>query len=296
MSEGGLLPWKRHTGENEPEYANYKDLQKPLPPPPPGQTWLQDENGEYRLTSFEVLARAAPVGPDDPGEASTLQSAEVVVQLGATEAEIEALDEDLDDTPEGFMSHVVLPGDTLIGICLRYRVKAQELRRINNFHGDFFRLCKTLLIPINAKNQEISKALTHEQKKQIFVNVSRLGSKEAEYYLSQSEWRLKKALSVWREDALWEAEMQRNNRMARSQAQDSSNTSTRHRRPAGPGCGHSTATTGGSDSAPYRVNELHSTSDVAPGAFTVTEEGDIELTSARGEARAPLLGQPVSYV
>ena len=34
------------------------------------------------------------------------------------------------------LEHVVMPGDTIQGICLRYRVSAVELRRHNNFSGN----------------------------------------------------------------------------------------------------------------------------------------------------------------
>jgi hypothetical protein len=33
------------------------------------------------------------------------------------------------------LEHVVMPGDTIQGICLRYRVSAIELRRHNGFSG-----------------------------------------------------------------------------------------------------------------------------------------------------------------
>jgi hypothetical protein len=38
-------------------------------------------------------------------------------------------------TNPSVVEHVVLPGDTIQGLCLRYRVSAVELRRHNNFSG-----------------------------------------------------------------------------------------------------------------------------------------------------------------
>ena len=52
--------------------------------------------------------------------------------------EKEVADDQLKFALPSVLEHVVMPGDTIQGLCLRYRVSAVELRRHNNFSGEAY--------------------------------------------------------------------------------------------------------------------------------------------------------------
>ncbi|CAM9528659.1 unnamed protein product, partial [Hapterophycus canaliculatus] len=112
-----------------------------------------------------------------------------------------------------FLEHVILPDDTLAGICLKYKVKDRELRKLNGFVGDHFRMCDSLLVPnrFAPGQQPIQGAvgkqpMTQEDMMQVFRKASRLGTEETKFYLESSGWDLAKALAEWRAEVRWEAE------------------------------------------------------------------------------------------
>ena len=68
-------------------------------------------------------------------------------------------DDDADEEEEEVLQyHDVQPSDTLNLICLKYRVKAYELRKVNNFRGtNFTDAPERLVIPNHAKKQSHAK-------------------------------------------------------------------------------------------------------------------------------------------
>ncbi len=55
-----------------------------------------------------------------------------------------------------FVEHIILPKDTLEGLCLKYKTSATRLRQVNRFSGSSLVLApKRLIIPIKNTNKEI---------------------------------------------------------------------------------------------------------------------------------------------
>jgi len=72
-----------------------------------------------------------------------------------TEATYEAIDDGDAGEEEELQYHDVQPTDTLNFICLKYRVKAYELRKANNFRGTNLKDApERLVIPKNAKKNK----------------------------------------------------------------------------------------------------------------------------------------------
>jgi LysM repeat protein len=59
-----------------------------------------------------------------------------------------------------FVEHTIVRGETLAGICLRYRTSSRELRKLNNFSGDQFRVLQVLVVPHRAISSSSSSAST----------------------------------------------------------------------------------------------------------------------------------------
>ena len=171
MAEGGMLAWKRQAiDEHRGPSANYQNLKLPLPVPPKGMIWVHDESThEWKLhvekqDSSEVLE-------DDEGSKS------------------------LDDN---FVWHTITPTDTFQGICLKYKVSAMALRRLNHFSGSNLGLVPNpLRIPRSLKSA--SNALTEQSKDPCPIQAIRracpeLTQKEAKCYLELHDGDVSKAI------------------------------------------------------------------------------------------------------
>lgn len=94
----------------------------------------------------------------------------------------------------------------LAGICLRYRVSAVDLRRLNLFSGNNIQFKKTLRIPLSFDSvNEFKQIETNEVILQKFKNETNELNAEARAYLEDSNWNLESALASWRADSQWEA-------------------------------------------------------------------------------------------
>jgi LysM repeat protein len=61
-----------------------------------------------------------------------------------------------ESTGDEYMEHVVLPTDTLQGLCLAYKLSATRLRMINGFSGNSLQMApKKLRIPTPTKSSGI---------------------------------------------------------------------------------------------------------------------------------------------
>jgi len=169
MSEGGTLPWKTQKVENQspPLHAFIASL----PPPPVGWYWerCEEEASGWLLKKFTKQKGE---------EASPL----VVFQSFSC------------------IQHIVMPQDTLQGICLKYNIKAVDLRRHNTFSGSNIQTFKVLRIPVEAGQTAQLQETTPEVLIQCFKNETNESAIEARFYLEEAEWDLDKALADFRSD------------------------------------------------------------------------------------------------
>lgn len=64
-----------------------------------------------------------------------------------------------------FYYHLILPSDTIQGICLQYKISAAKLRQINMFSGSSLRLApKRLKIPVHSGITSYQNIETNEYK------------------------------------------------------------------------------------------------------------------------------------
>jgi LysM repeat protein len=203
MAEGGMLPWK--VKRDNTKYVDYSGLQKPLSKPPNGFSWIHDENdGTWQLLNEATGAKVLYIPTEEDQQDSQPAKAQ---KLDTVEAEKE-------DLPD-YLEHVVMPDDTLQGICLRYKIKANVLRRCNGFIGDHFRTEKILRIPTehlrNAGTVFVPQSRTNDVLIQLFMGETNIGSIEARLYLDDHDWDMKRALEAWKADEDWEqAQMMKN--------------------------------------------------------------------------------------
>jgi hypothetical protein len=166
--EGPWKPWRTQKIENNsPDLDSYG---KPLPSPPLGYYWERLPDKSWELKKY-------------------LDS-------------VSSPDQMVFDAP-AIVEHVILPTDTLQGICLRYRVTAVTLRQYNNFSGTSFRSRKYLRIPVEPGlpiNVQIS---SQDILIQRFKNETGESEKEARYYLEERNWNLNEALAEWTGDENW---------------------------------------------------------------------------------------------
>jgi len=185
MAEGGFLPWRTQPADGV-VYADYSQLREALPPPPQGFHWEQrSDSGEWELVDESSLHHAGDkTAEEEPEDAE------------------DPLPEEL-----GFIEHTIMPSDTLTGICLRYRVSRDELRKHNDFFGENFRLCLSLRIPVqHLKPWELRRQEnTEEVKLQKLRNLTKMPKIEAKVYLEEYGGNIELAFAAWKEDNDWEA-------------------------------------------------------------------------------------------
>jgi hypothetical protein len=122
---------------------------------------------------------------------------------------------------EAYMNHVVLPTDTLQGLCLAYKISATRLRMENNFSGNSLHMApKRLRIPnANAavvgtayeKGYEKGATMVRTQDRtsrefKLYALVAEMPCMElveAKAYLDLSNWDLDEAIRSAREDEGW---------------------------------------------------------------------------------------------
>jgi len=167
--EGGWLPWKLQIHKNNsPSLDSYG---KPLPPPPPGHIWERQNDGSWQLLKT--------TNSDDKAPKSSTSDPRVI-------------------------EHVVMPGDTLQGICLKYRSSAVSIRRLNMFSGNNIQFKEVLLIPVDGGTVVEEQSNTPEVILQKFRNATGEGIQESRLYLDEHGWDLDKAVAAWRQDENWE--------------------------------------------------------------------------------------------
>ena len=173
IMEGGYLPWKNKKTEDEVDMLDIYG--KPLPTPPVGSEWVKQDDKTWELKQRVVI------NPANESPCTT-------------------------DT-YGLVEHTVMPSDTLQGICLRYRVSATEVRRVNYFSGNSIQFKKTLYIPVSTEHSPGPVAQPHDSKEvlvQKFRNATGESIPESRIYLEEHHWDLKLAVVAWENDSKWE--------------------------------------------------------------------------------------------
>eukprot|EP00903_Cladosiphon_okamuranus_P005961 g5885.t2 len=195
MAEGKRLSWRGQEIDIRPT-PDYRELAMPLKAPPRGFKWQRLEDGAWELRSTTKVSSLLEQKYEDRKE----------------QEEEEEQAEEKQRAP-AFLEHVVMPDDTLAGICLKYKVKDRELRRLNGFVGSHFRMCDVLIIPNRfaagqqpIQGSEGEKPMARQEMMQIFRRTSELGPQEARFYLETNDWDLTEALAEWREENEWEME------------------------------------------------------------------------------------------
>jgi hypothetical protein len=86
-----------------------KTLQKPLPPLPPGLHWEKQDDGDWKIIGERITAN----------DGSSLQSSSSEADAAASQQQ-----QQVSVAAPTFIEHVVMADDTLVGLCLRYKVLA----------------------------------------------------------------------------------------------------------------------------------------------------------------------------
>jgi len=105
-----------------------------------------------------------------------------------------------------YLEHIVLPTDTLQGLCLAYKVSATQLRMENKFSGNSLQMApKKIKIPMNGvtKGMVIKTQDRTSKEFKLYAFVAEIPTMElieAKAYLDLSNWDLDEALRSARED------------------------------------------------------------------------------------------------
>eukprot|EP00591_Stephanopyxis_turris_P009422 CAMPEP_0195519272 /NCGR_PEP_ID=MMETSP0794_2-20130614/14550_1 /TAXON_ID=515487 /ORGANISM="Stephanopyxis turris, Strain CCMP 815" /LENGTH=272 /DNA_ID=CAMNT_0040648395 /DNA_START=34 /DNA_END=852 /DNA_ORIENTATION=- len=124
-----------------------------------------------------------------------------------------------------YTEHVVLPTDTMQGICLNYQISETKLRQANQFSGSNLSLAPSkLFVPLNGKRKGYSSARistpggserkvstktqdrnSNQFKLNAFLfEMPHVEVADAKAYLDLSVWNLHDALSTAKEDSEWD--------------------------------------------------------------------------------------------
>lgn len=118
------------------------------------------------------------------------------------------------------IEHIILPNDTLQGICIQYKVSATRLKQVNQFSGSSLLLApKCLFIPIKrgkgsnsvdvfdhaSSGIKLQDTSTMEYKiHKVLSDCSTLGMREIKAYLELHNWNVDESIEAARADIEWE--------------------------------------------------------------------------------------------
>jgi LysM repeat protein len=197
MSEGGQLPWKRQPIVVRGPTADYSRLRTPIPDPPGGWKWLREGHDLKLVEEKEQDSNAQTSGESCVG--SRYLRIKQATQSPVTPEAVEHVD---------YLVHTVLPSDTLAGICLRYKVSAMQLRRVNRFSGSNLSLAPAkLVIPLTDKVTQIQlqdRSSPEYKMQAMLIEFPCLRESERKAYLQLNDWDLEAAKRNARDDICWE--------------------------------------------------------------------------------------------
>ncbi|VEU33513.1 unnamed protein product [Pseudo-nitzschia multistriata] len=184
--------------------------------------WEMLSTGEKASTCSEVFVSGPRAGSvrsirslDHDSSNQTTLSIPFKIQRTNSSSTIDSQDNVLGPSGKGilgvdYMEHVVLPTDTLQGICIAYKVSASQLRRANHFSGTLHSAPKKLLIPLSKQALRtgfirVQDTDTKEYKLHYFqAEFPDISAAEAKGYLELADWELKEAVQSAKEDREWE--------------------------------------------------------------------------------------------
>ena len=197
---------------------------------PNGAKWVKDEDGHWRLVRDDTDDKSKRKYKLAVGEVWHVRGNRPAPTLVPVplEKNQSALGDDTPDentekdgqeehptAVEGvhYLVHTITPSDTFSGLCLRYRIKPHELRRVNRFSGSNLRLAPhTLIIPLGPDGQGLNGGKVREQNRNcpefklhsLQGEIPSLRHAECRAYLEMANWDLAEAIKAAREDEEWE--------------------------------------------------------------------------------------------
>jgi hypothetical protein len=97
------------------------------------------------------------------------------------------------------IEHVILQGETLQGLCLKYKVSSTQIRRYNYFSGNAIQHLAVLRIPLEP-GLTFKQVETNDVILQKFRNITQENTAESTIYLDSSQWNLENAIEAWKKD------------------------------------------------------------------------------------------------
>mmetsp|Transcript_33021 Transcript_33021/g.40539 ORF Transcript_33021/g.40539 Transcript_33021/m.40539 type:complete len:279 (-) Transcript_33021:249-1085(-) len=226
MAEGGLLAWKVQKVTSRGPTAEYTKEALTLPDPPEGMEWKKDDNTrEWTIvpTAKGTDNQPAPNnvvvqlrGDDDAVVPSTIpENANIKDTNGDTDVVAATAAETGPREGLDYIEHVVVPTDTLQGLCIRYKVTAAKIRQANQFTGMNLLLAPSrLLIPLSEKHVvsgriKVQDRNSREFKVHAFLDkVIGLSLVEANAYLDMNDGNVEEAICNALEDKEWEKQQE----------------------------------------------------------------------------------------
>ncbi|KAL3925359.1 MAG: hypothetical protein SGILL_000468 [Bacillariaceae sp.] len=168
--------------------------------------------------SFVACPRAGSVrsitSVDHETSSHTTLSVPFKIQRTSSSSTLDSQDNVIGPSGKGvlgvdYIEHVVLPTDTLQGICIAYKVSATHLRRANHFTGTLHSAPKKLVIPMSKQALRtgfirVQDTDTKEYKLHFFeAEFPDINTAEAKAYLELADWDLKDAMQSVKEDREW---------------------------------------------------------------------------------------------
>ena len=236
--EGGRFPWRAQKVVTRGPVGEYSHMT--LPDPPAGMKWIEtpdsaekiqlvpvdDNHSTHTAHEWELLSgkhsQSQKSASDSTGSAviiaapASVRSFSTSHHTKSSRIPRTASDSTIDSNDIAgvlgvdFVEHVVLPGDTLQGICLRYKINPTKLRQANRFSGTNLHLApKRLIIPLTSSNKAHSIRIQDMESKDCKIHsflaeYPRLNATEAKAYLELADWKLMEAIASAREDQEWE--------------------------------------------------------------------------------------------
>lgn len=166
---------------------------------------------------------------ENSSSSQTTLSVPFKIQRTSSSSTLDSQDNALGPSGKGilgvdYVEHIVLPTDTLQGVCIAYKCSASNLRRANHFTGQSLHSApKKLLIPLSKQALRtgfirVQDTDTKEYKLCFFqAEYPEISSTEAKAYLELADWDLKDALQSMKEDREWEKEESTNDNLKSGQ-------------------------------------------------------------------------------
>lgn len=181
--------------------------------------FLSEKTSNRSVGGEVIVVRAGSVRSiDHESSSNTTLSLPFKIQRTVSSSTLDSQDNVLGPSGKGvlgvdYVEHIVLPTDTLQGVCLAYKVSASSLRRANHFSGNSLHCApKKLLIPLSKQALRtgfirVQDTDTKEYKLSYFqAEYPDINGTEARAYLELADWDLNEALQSAKEDREWEKE------------------------------------------------------------------------------------------